>query len=113
MPTFIRMYAWMTESTKGDQLMPYSFENMGCGTTEVAKGLVGETVWKKTFPTGAVLVTDVCPYQLRQTIFGQLRAFSEHLKTGAKEQAAAAKQTLAAASAGWAKSKGRASPYGA
>jgi hypothetical protein len=113
LPVFTKMFAWMTESVKGDQLLPYSFENMGCGSIEVAQGLVGDVVWNKTFPQDAALITDVCPYQLRMTIFGQLKAFSEHLKAPAKGHATAAKASLAAASAGWIKSKERASPYGA
>jgi hypothetical protein len=113
LPTFTTMYAWMTESVKGDQMMPFTFEQMGCGSIEVAKGLVGEAVWSKTFQVDAVLVKDVCPYQLRMTIFAQLKLFSTHLKTAAKEQAGAAKESLAAASAGWATRKIRASPYGA
>ena len=109
--TLTRMHAWMVESTKGDQLIPFSFSDM-CTTVQAAQSLVGETVWNSVFPNVTVLDTNVCPFHLRQLVFAQLTKLSEHL-TVSKQVASEVKTSFEAASAAWVKRKPRCSPYGA
>ena len=109
-PVLTNMHSWMTAILKGDQMMPFTFQEMGA-TAPVARLLMGEKVWTTVFSKDDVKDTDVCSCQLRLAVFEQLTALANHL-TVSKSHHDEAKRRISEASAAWASKKSRGSPYG-
>ena len=92
MPSMTAMFYWARASVLGDAHLPFSFAEMGA-TTQVAKYLAGDVIWKAFFGTTEVNSQDICPMQLRQVLFMQLMAHDAQLrsKKGADEEKEAQK----------------------
>ena len=99
MPVVVNMYHWARASSLGDDFLPFSFAQMGANIN-VARGLVGETIWKAFFPTEQMEAYHVCPMVLRRLMFRQLMTYADMVNKDAKkkEHQEAAKKMLSEAS---------------
>ena len=77
--TLAAMFYWANSSSMGDAHLPFTLEDMQC-TVEVARSLVGNTVWGQFFGAATVTVKAVVPMQLRQILFRQLMRYEAQLK---------------------------------